>query len=211
MVVPPRFALALSAAVVAMGSTTVAVGASSAASTPLAALLVRASQVGPGYRARQATWARTLPTAQSFTCDHDAAGDRAVQAIGDEYVTDAGGLRLYNVLFEYRAETAAADTVAHLRRILIACPKMKIVITSPREKITLTLSLTRLPIPRGLLPRSVALREIHTETGTRPIQEIDVVQPRGRILSLTYALGSNWRMLRAITTRVARASAANLR
>ena len=174
MLLRRRFALMLTAAVVAgITATVVTVTGSSAAPRPLTSLLVRASQVGPGYRAQQETWGKST-TAQSFSCHHTRDTDRAVKAIGDEYAKSGASPTLFNVLFKYRTPIETADNLAFLRRILTACPKLKIVVTSPKTKITLTLSLTRLPTPHGLLPRSVALRQVSTETGTRPTQSIDI-------------------------------------
>jgi hypothetical protein len=202
-----RFALMLTAAIVA--ATTVTVAGSSAAPRPLASLLVRSSQVGPDYRAHREAWGKST-SAQSFRCHHIRDRDRAVEAIGDEYAKKDARPQLFNVLFRYRTSTQTAGNLAFLRHILTACPKLTIVVKGPETKITLTVSLTPIPTPHGLLPRSVVVRQTNTETGARPRRSIDIYQPDETILSLTYAFGSNLPKLRALATHVAQASASNL-
>jgi hypothetical protein len=192
------------------GGTSLAIAGESA-SRPLRTVVLRASQVGPGYRVQQPSLQSAVHVGGGMSACFRApkGAAKGARSFGRSYVKP-GSPDVFNALVQYRSTHALAEIMTALRRVANRCPSLEVKFaTGVFARIQVSRSTAR-----HLLRGSFVLREVISGTvGGRKYTSIllGIYQATGRTLSLVFAGGKNLVATRAIVMHAAQESARNLR
>jgi hypothetical protein len=207
-------ALAFAALVVAGAAGGWLATSQSDASTPSpAALILKASQVGPGYRST------TIPDGSQVTgqvtldlCYYTFASENLRTArLQAAYIKTTAFPEISNEVVAYKAG-GTAEAMAELLHAAKACPSTPRTGPTAGEQQPVTFHLTRLTEPH-LLSQYLALRVVGTGTVNgkqKTATEFVIYQINGSVLSGIYAFGTNSAATLALAVHAAQQSARNL-
>ena len=201
--------MVLGVACVVVTGVSLATAAASVSRTPRSVVL-RASQVGPGYRAEQVP-VEAGSGIGSLPCVHAPKDPlKGVQTFAQSYVKP-GSPAVFNVVARYPSAAALAANIAAERRAMTTCPVPQKLRIAPGE--VAWLYPARLTAPH-LLSGSIAQRDVifvtvgaHTSTHT----VFGIYQTSGPILSFVQAGGPHVSAAEAVILHAAEESASNLR
>jgi Fe-S cluster assembly scaffold protein SufB len=202
--------IGLAVVFVVAGGTSLAIAGQNA-SRPLRTLVLRASQVGPGYRIQQPNVQSAVQVGGGMSACFRApkGAAKGSRSFGRSYVKP-GSPDVFDALVQYRSTHALAEIMTALRRVVNRCPSQEVKLAAG---VFARIQVSR-STARHLLRGSLALREVISGTvGGHKYTSIllGIYQTKGRMLSLVFAGGKNLGATRAIVMHAAQESALNLR
>jgi hypothetical protein len=205
-----RVAVGLVFALAVTGGAPLAFAAANATRT-LAVVVLRAAQVGPGYRASPLGQSTVHLGGGSFGCVQLPKGvSKGTRTFGRTY-SKPGAPAVFNALIQFGSAEALAETMTALSRVLSRCPSLK---QKVGTGLYASIQLTRPKAPH-LLRGSIALREVISGSAGghkyRGNTILGIYQADGKVLSLVFGGSTDVAATRAVVVHGAQESARNLR
>ena len=177
------------------------------------AIVLKASQVGPGYRASVIPGGRQVAGEVTLDlCDYTFASEsQRIARIQEEYIKRATLPAVSNEVVAYRPGGTTA-ALSELQRAARDCPPTPRTGPSVGDDVPTTFRLTKLTVPH-LAASYVAVRIYATATVDGHKQAINgdaIYQFSGNVMSAVYGYGQNTTATVALTVHAAQAAARNL-